>query len=237
MPVQPGTALPDYLSRTYSWAYLDPRTLRWLDRAPVVSAILWGNAGRLMRWAVAQFAPGERVLQAACVYGDFSPLLARRLGISGHLAIRDVAPIQIDNVRCKLAGLPQAEARVANLALPLDERFDAVCCFFLLHEVPVDERRRIVANLLGAVRPGGRAVFVDYHRVRAWHPLRPVMGLVFRWLEPFAASLLDTPIESLAEAASDFEWRKETRFGGLYQLVVATRKGAAMAPGAYSDQS
>lgn len=222
--VQPGAALPDYLSRTYAWAYLDPRTLPWLDRAPVVSAILWGNAARLMRWAVAQFAPGERVLQAACVYGDFSRLLAHQVGDTGHLAIRDVAPIQIDNVRRKLAGLAQVEARVANLALPLDERFDAVCCFFLLHEVPPEERRRIVANLLRAVRSGGRAVFVDYHRARAWHPLRPVMGLVFRWLEPFAASLLDTPIESLAEAAGDFDWRKETRFGGLYQLVVATRR-------------
>lgn len=219
-----AAGLPEYLRRTYTWAYLSPRTLPWLDRAPVVSAILWGNAGRLMRWAVAQFAPGERVLQAACVYGDFSPMLARRVGADGRLSIRDVAPIQIANVRRKLASLPQADAEVANLVEPLAGQYDGVCCFFLLHEVPEDERRRIVANLLAAVRPGGRAVFVDYHRPHRWHPLAPVMAGVFRWLEPFAESLLDVPLQTLADEARYFEWHKETRFGGLYQLVVARRR-------------
>ena len=216
--------LPEYLSDTYTWAYLNPRTMPWLDRAPVVSAILWGNAGRLMRWAVSRFAPGQTVLQAACVYGDFSAMLARRLGVEGHLVVTDVAPIQISNARRKLASLRQAELRVADLVEPIAEQYDAVCCFFLLHEVPENARRRIVANLLGAVKPGGRAVFVDYHRPQRWHPLAPVMALVFRWLEPFAPSLLDTPIESLAEEARDFDWHKQTRFGGLYQLIEANRK-------------
>lgn len=218
-----SAGLPDYLRRTYTWAYLSPRTMPWLDRAPVVSAILWGNAARLMRWATEQFAAGEHVLQAACVYGDLSPMLARRVGTEGRLSIRDVAPIQVANVRRKLAGLPQAEAEVADLVEPLSERYDAVCCFFLLHEVPEPERRRIVTNLLAAVKPGGRAVFVDYHRPRVWHPLAPVMAAVFRWLEPFAESLLDVPLQTLADEADAFEWRKETRFGGLYQLVVARR--------------
>lgn len=223
-PAPSATALPEYLRQTYTWAYLDPRALRWLDRAPVVSAILWGNAGRLMRWAAAQFAPGERVLQAACVYGDFSPMLARRIGIHGQLEVVDVAPIQVANARRKLAGLAQASARVADLARPLGAHYDGVCCFFLLHEVPAEARRRIVANLLAAVRPGGRAVFVDYHRPAWWHPLAPVMALVFRWLEPYARSLLDTPIETLAAEAAAFTWTTQTRFGGLYQLVVAQRR-------------
>ena len=222
-----ATGLPDYLRRTYSWAYLNPRTLPLLDRAPVVSAILWGNAGRLMRWAVAQFRPGQRVLQAACVYGDFSPMLAHRVGERGALVIRDVAPIQIANVRRKLAACPWVDAGVADLTHPVAGSFDGVCCFFLLHEVPAAERRRIVANLLAAVAPGGRAVFVDYHRTVRWHPLAPVMGLVFRALEPYALSLLDTPIASLAAAADEFDWETQTWFGGLYQLVVATRREAA----------
>ena len=54
--------LPDYLRNTYSWAYLDHRTVPWLDRPVVVSAILWGNASRLMDAAVREFAPGQRVL-------------------------------------------------------------------------------------------------------------------------------------------------------------------------------
>ena len=222
--LQSPAGLPDYLRSTYTWAYLNPRTMPWLDRAPVVSAILWGNAGRLMRWAVSRFEPGQNVLQAACVYGDFSNMLARRVGGEGRLVVADVAPIQIANARRKLTGQPQAELRVADLVEPIKEQFDAVCCFFLLHEVPENARRRIVANLLAAVKPGGRVVFVDYHRPRRWHPLAPVMAQVFRWLEPYAPSLLDVPIESLAEEACHFSWRKETRFGGLYQLVEANRR-------------
>lgn len=217
-------AIPEYLSSTYTWAYLNHRTLPWLDRSLVVSAILWGNADRLMKAAVAEFSAGQRVLQAACVYGEFSPMLARQVGAEGALDVLDVAPIQIANVRRKFSTLPQARAQQADLTQPLDKTYQGVCCFFLLHEVPEHQRTKIVDNLLAAVEPGGKALFVDYHRPRRWHPLSPVMNLVFRWLEPFAPSLLDVPIESLSARASEFTWQRHTVFGGLYQHVVATRK-------------
>lgn len=217
--------LPDYLRETYTWAYLNHRTLPWLDRSLVVSAILWGNAGRLMRAAVAEFLPGQRVLQAACVYGAFSPMLAARVGETGALEVVDVAPIQIANVRKKLAAHPHACARLADLSDPLGSKtFDGVCCFFLLHEVPEDQRRKIVDNLLATVEPGGKAVFVDYHRCSRWNPLAPVMSLVFHTLEPYAPSLLDTPIESMSARATEFDWTHRTLFGGLYQHVVAVRR-------------
>lgn len=220
-------AIPEYLSTTYTWAYLNHRTLPWLDRSLVVSAILWGNAGRLMQAAVAEFSTGQRVLQAACVYGDFSPMLARQVGAEGALDVVDVAPIQVANVRRKFADLPHAQARQADLTLPLDKTYQGVCCFFLLHEVPEHQRAKIVDNLLAAVEPGGKALFVDYHRPRRWHPLAPVMKLVFRWLEPYAPSLLDVPIESMSPRSSDFTWQRRTVFGSLYQHVLATRKSAA----------
>ena len=216
--------LPDYLRRTYAWAYLDARTLPWLDRPPVVSAILWGNAGVLMRAAVGEFEPGQSVLQAACVYGDFSRMLARRVGANGRLEVVDVAPIQVSNARDKLAALPQAMTRVGDLTQPLSRQYQGVCCFFLLHEVPPGQRRMIVDNLLAAVMPGGKVVFVDYHRPVPWHPLAPIMSLIFRALEPYAPSLLDTPIESMSPRAAEFQWTRRTRFGGLYQHVVGTRQ-------------
>lgn len=51
------------------------------------------------------------------------------------------------------------------------------------------------------------------------------MGLVFRWLEPFANSLIDSEIRAFASNPDTFTWTKETFFGGLYQKVVATRRG------------
>lgn len=220
--------IPDYLARTYTWAYLSRHTLPWLDRPEVVSAILWGNANRLMQAAVAEFSAGERVLQAASVYGDFSPMLARQVGASGELDVLDVAQIQVDNTRRKLAGLPWARVRQADLAgsdIGVAARSrDAVCCFFLLHEVPDDARRRIVDNLLATVRVGGKVVFTDYHQTRWWNPLRPVMALVFRTLEPYAPSLLGQDITRLSPQGADFTWHKTTRFGGLYQKVVGIRQ-------------
>ncbi len=215
--------LPAYLVETYRWAYLSERWRRVLDRPLVVSAILWGNARRLMQSAVAEFAPGSDVLQTACVYGDFSELLAGQIGRTGSLEVIDVAPLQVENCRRKLAAYPKARVRVADAAVPTGSSYDGVCCFFLLHEVPEDYKRRIVDTVLASVRPGGRAVFVDYHRPRPLHPLRAVMSLVFRRLEPYAPSLWQREIASYARETDGFVWHKETFFGGLYQKVVAIR--------------
>ncbi len=219
--------VPAYLAQTYQWAYLDQRTLPWLDRSLVVSAILWGNAARLMRNAVAEFEPGQHVMQAACVYGDFSSLLAARVGAQGALDLVDVAEIQLANARRKLQGRSQVHTRQADLAAPGSvpaEVYDGVCCFFLLHEVPEAERCRIVDHLLAGVKPGGKIVFVDYHAPHAWHPLRPVMHLVWRWFEPFAISLFDSSIPARSALADQFEWTTTTSFAGLYQQVVGRRK-------------
>lgn len=216
-------AVPDYLRETYDWAYLDPRHVAVLDHQLVVSSILWGNANRLIRATLAEFQPGQDVLQPACVYGSLSPELAARLGRRGRLEVRDVAPVQLEHTARKLAAFPQASTRQANAAEPVGRQFDAVCCFFLLHEVPDAWKRRIVDALLAAVPPGGKVVFTDYHRMAALHPLRPVMWGVFRWLEPYADSLCRHGIQAFASRPQDFAWRKETYFGGLYQKVVAER--------------
>ena len=217
--------IPGYLQETYRWAYLSEGWRRVLDRPSVVSAILWGNANRLMDTAVAEFEPGSHVLQTACVYGDFSARLARRVGTAGRLEVIDVAPLQIANCRRKLADYPHVRLRVVDASRHDGAGYDGVCCFFLLHEVPEDYKRRIVDRLLASLRPGGKAVFVDYHRPRNGHPLRPIMRLVFRRLEPYAEALWRRDIASYASRAADYAWHTETYFGGLYQKTVAVSSG------------
>ena len=98
-----------------------------------------------------------------------------------------------------------------------------MCCYFLLHEVPEDYKYKVVDLLLEKVRPGGKVVFVDYHKPRWWHPLKLITSIVFDTLEPFAKSLWRNEISDFASKADQFSWRKETIFGGLFQKVVATR--------------
>ncbi len=216
-------ALPDYLAQTYAWAYLHPRSLHLLDRELVVNAILWGNYGRLVRAACAQFRPGEHVLQAASVYGSQPLRLADHLGPAGRLTVIDVSRLQVEHLRAKLATRANSSVRLADATAPGRESYDGVCCFFLLHEMPDTYKRRAVNALLARLKPGGRAVFVDYARPRWFHPLRGLMWLVNRWLEPYAASLWRGTIASFAERADLFHWTEQRLFLGLYQVVVAQR--------------
>jgi hypothetical protein len=56
------------------------------------------------------------------------------------------------------------------------------------------------------------------------------MGMVFRWLEPYAFGLVKREIADFASDRDDFTWRKKTYFGGLYQKVVAVRKPVTPLP-------
>lgn len=216
--------LPEYLVRTYHWAYLNPRSIRLLDNPLVVSTILFGNYRRLTAAALSQFAPGQSVLQPACVYGDLSARLLAHLTPRGQLTISDVAALQVDNCRRKIGSAHNLSLSVQDAADPRRESYDGVCCFFLLHEMPAHYRHQVVDNLLDAVNPGGRVVFVDYHRPRSWNPLRPLIHAVFHYLEPYAAGLTETEIQDLASDPGRFTWTKRDFFGGLYQMVVAERQ-------------
>jgi len=217
-------AIPDYLSKTYRWAYLDARNARYLDHESVVKAILWRQHQRLEQAAFAEIVPGQRVLQSACVYGNFSATLAEHIGANGTLDIVDVADLQVRNCRRKLARYPHVSVRHANVRDLRNESADVVCCYFLMHELPDDYKAAVSKALLNCVRPGGKVVFIDYHKPHWAHPLKIVTSLVFDTLEPYAKALWHRDIADFAANDTRFSWRKETFFGGLYQKVVATNK-------------
>lgn len=215
-------AIPQYLRDTYTWAYLNPRNVKLLDRELVVATILWWQHRKLERMALAEIDPGSRVLQTACVYGDFSPVLARHIGKDGTLEVVDVAKVQVDSCAAKLRDYPFASVRQLDVLDLGDGEYDAVCCYFLMHEVPDDYKRGLVDVVLNNIGPDGKAVFVDYHKPHWANPLKPVMSLVFDTLEPFAKGLWRQDIRDFSSKPEKFLWRKESFFGGLYQKVVAT---------------
>lgn len=222
-PCAAGSSVPSYIEDTYAWAYLSRHGLALLDHRLIVSLILWGNHHRLTRAVLDELRPGQQVLQPACVYGDFSLRLAAHIGPHGRLDVADAAPLQVENCRAKLAAFPHAAVCLRDASEPSARAYDAVCCYFLLHEMPEDYKRRVVDALLGAVRPGGKAVFVDFHRPHRAHPLKPVTSLIFDALEPFAKGLWGREIADYAHEPARYSWSKRTYFGALYQKVVAHR--------------
>ena len=220
--------IPDYLQDTYWWAYLHPKALHFFEREWVVNLILWGNMRGLTRSVLDEMdvQPNSRVLQVACVYGEFSSLLAGHLAGSGsRLDLVDVAPIQLKNAREKLAAHSNVHYHhedSSSMSLPAAS-FDQTVVFFLLHEQPEEVRRKTIAEAIRVTRPGGKVVFVDYHGPRRSNPFRYVMKPVLTWLEPFAMDLWRQELPSfMPDSVQPEQLQSEYYFGGLYQKVVLT---------------
>ncbi|GAA5158789.1 rhodoquinone biosynthesis methyltransferase RquA [Viridibacterium curvum] len=219
--------MPDYMLEVYDWAYVSPRWAPRLDHNLVVKVLLFGNDSRLMRAYLSRIHPGMRVWQLAHVYGDLVRQAAQRCGTEGHFTLTDVTPIQLAQASRKLAGLANVTQQHADAASyrPAAKQ-DLICSFFLLHEVPDDWKRRIVDNMLSQLDDGAEALFVDYHGPAWWQPIRYILQWVNSKLEPFAEVLWKREISSFASRPQDFEWTKQTVFGGVYQIVSVKRRRA-----------
>jgi ubiquinone/menaquinone biosynthesis C-methylase UbiE len=225
---QAAPPIPDYLQDTYSWAYLHPNSFRFFEHEWVVNLILWGNMNKLTQAVLdeVELQPHSRLLQVACVYGDFSNKLATHLGqTQSRLDLVDVAPIQLRNVEKKLSERDNVSFHhqdSSSLTFP-NASFDETVIFFLLHEQPADVRRKTITEAIRVTKPGGRIIFVDYHGPRKSNPMRYVMQPILNWLEPFAMDLWREELPAyMPENIKAQQIRSEFYFGGLYQKVVIT---------------
>lgn len=227
----PALVVPDYLENTYWWAYTHPNAVRVFERQWLVNLILWGNFSKLRDLALQDMQDADgvihgQVLQVACVYGNFTEHVVRRLSPDARLSVIDIAPVQITNMHNKLGPHPQVSVmQQDSTALQFaDASQDTVVVFFLLHEQPAEVRRKTIAEALRVTKPGGKIVFVDYHRPKASSPFRYIMVPILKTLEPFAMDLWRGEIASWLPAhIKPTRIEKQTYFGGLYQKVLMTR--------------
>ena len=223
--------IPGYLQQVYWWAYVHPKAVSVFEREWLVNAILFGHYGRLRDAALADLTDPDgqvqgRTLQVACVYGNLTPRLCTRLAHDAQLDVVDILPVQLDNLRRKLAPdervvLKRGDASSLGAA---DASYDQVLLFFLLHEMPEAVRRGTLREAMRVLKPGGKLVIVDYARPTRLHPLRPLMHQIFKHLEPYAFDLWRHEVAHfMPKDMPPGRVQRKTWFGGLYQKLVVTR--------------
>ena len=220
--------IPRYLETVYWWAYVHPRAVHLFEREWLVNTILFGNYGRLRDAALTELGAtiDGRTLQVACVYGNLTQRLQERMTSEASLDVVDILPVQLQNLSRKLAPderIALLHGDASSLACA-DACYDQVLLFFLLHEMPESVRRATLAEAVRVLKPGGKLVIFDYHRPVRWHPLRPLVALIFHRLEPYAFDLWAHEIAHFMPAGVAAQAAvKRTWFGGLYQMLVLTK--------------
>lgn len=233
LPQGPATAdgIPDYLARHYWWAYLWRFSRPFFDHPAIISSILFGHYRELRDATLSQldaWSDDTPLLQLTCVYGDLSNRLMDAVA-PAPLHLTDVAALQLDLVQGKAPPdrLRLTRMNVEQLAYR-DSTFGTALVFFLLHELPSPARRRVLAETLRVLRPGGHLVITEYAE-------RPRDHVLYRnrWLraamcraEPFLDSfwhgnLAGTLTELAASQNRRITCCVETRhFRDFYRVLV-----------------
>ncbi|MGE0109089.1 MAG: rhodoquinone biosynthesis methyltransferase RquA [Bdellovibrionales bacterium] len=229
--LNPNLSIPDYLEKTYWWAYVRPWAVRLFERDWLINLILWGWYEPLRDRVLA--AMGDQIsgktLKISCCYGALEPMLAQRVHAGqGRLDIIDVAPEQLKNARRKIPeGL---EGSVVNLyhrdACDLgfaDNSYDRALIFFLPHEQPEGIRRQTFAEAFRVVRKGGEIYVAEFNRCAWWHPLKYIWHTALYVLEPYAPPLWKKELSTwMPDEGRGCRIEKTSLFGGFYQIVKIT---------------
>lgn len=226
-------ALPAYLVRHYWWAYIWRPLVWFFDHQPIINTIVFGQYRKLTD-STLRLVGGETAgdtLLIAAAYGNLIPRLATSLA-GQPLTVIDVAPIQLERARNKLDKVGLADrVRLRRMNAEwlafADDSHDTSLFFLLLHELPDEARRRVVAEALRVTRPGGHLVLAEYGeltRTHWFHRLAPLRW-IFGTAEPFLPSLWRQDLDALlAEQAAALGKRviREERvsiFRGFYRTL------------------
>jgi SAM-dependent methyltransferase len=152
-------------------------------------------------WLCERLADGGRVLDAGC--GAGVPV-AERLAADHDVVGVDFSREQLRRARENVEKARFVQGDMSTLGFA-DDSFDAVCAFFSLIHVPLDEHARVAAAFHRVLRPGGLAVLTAGGE-DGWDGNNPdwlETGVEMRWsfpdTETSARQLADAGFEILGE--------------------------------------
>jgi ubiquinone/menaquinone biosynthesis C-methylase UbiE len=169
-----------------------------------------------------EISPHSHILQVGIPLGSEINEVYSSIGMLGSLTIIDVIPELLE--KCKDNHLDKRINFIhANATKPIKGEYDIIICYMLLHELPPYTRAAILDNMLKALKPSGKIIFIDYHLPSSYHPLKYIIRAVNRLYQPFAETLWKKSIKDMTPNAENCTWSQQTYFGGVYQKVVATK--------------
>ena len=118
--------------------------------------------------------PGDRVLDLAGGTGDIAALMSKRVGARGRVVLTDINQAMLDVGRRRLedrgivSNVEFALADAEHLPFP-DGEFDAVTIAFGLRNVT--DKDAALREMRRVLKPGGRALILEFSEVRA-EPLK-----------------------------------------------------------------
>lgn len=219
------TKLPAYVKAVYGWLYCSWKMSRFFDGNKFQKVLTLGNSGKLQEALLKEVAQSKKVLQIGATFGSQIEKTAEKIGFYGQYDLADVCETQLRRCEDKYKYL------FSNMRFlhhdgtkPFEDKYDVVICCNILHELPPLSKIKVVNNALNSLYDNGKVVFIDYHNPYKWHPLRYFVRMFNRLYQPFAEKMWDREIHTLAEKKTNYNWRKTTYFGGMYQKVIASKK-------------
>jgi ubiquinone/menaquinone biosynthesis C-methylase UbiE len=230
MPEAEG--LPDYYARNFHYqtdGYLSEESARLYDIQ--VDTLFIGTSGAMRRQALPPIAAYVRgkdqrqlsMLDVACGTGRFLGQAAQAFPAMPMTGV-DLSAAYVEAAREHLAGRRNIRVVEGNAeALPLpDASQDIVTSIYLYHELPGEVRRKVTAEILRVLKPGGLYVLVDSLQ---WGDEPGYDGLLeafpMRFHEPFYEHYLGDDLATLF-ASCGFE-NVETSLAFLSKVVVGRK--------------
>jgi ubiquinone/menaquinone biosynthesis C-methylase UbiE len=170
-PEAQSARYPSYFRRNFHWqtdGYFSRRSAQLYD--PGVEFLFLGTADVMRRQIIPHITRfvrdrGDgpaRVLDVACGTGR----MLRQLSIAQPALSfygMDLSPYYVQEARELLSDVTDLSLVVENAeSMPfVNDHFDVITSLFLLHELPKDARRKVIAEMYRVLRPGGMVAVMD----------------------------------------------------------------------------
>lgn len=217
---------PSYMDIIYEGVYDNDKWYKKMDNMWNCQKKTFFQYKRLVNAVTSELMVGQRICQYGVTLGNQIDETALAIGRSGIYDVIDVNKNVIKRASDKYGKLYNHLSFMNNDAgfINHSATYNVVICFFLLSMVPLKHKKLIINNALKMLTPGGKAIFIDWHKPAGWNLLKLPAKMHNRLYLPFAEQLWEYNIKTLAENDDkEISWKKTTYLGGLFQKTVASK--------------